>query len=191
MKTKIIVLLLIFSSVLLSGCAGDEQPSPEEDITPEETVTPVENATAVETPEEDVTEVETETPAEDVTEVETETPAEDVTEVETETPEENETGGTVGAATPEIRSAAYTVRLDNNMASPSSLEIKQGETVAWLNWEDNPKRIFTLVSEEKLFDETNLSYKRPFAYTFNETGEYHFSVIGQPRMNVTVSVVEP
>lgn len=179
MKTKIIVLLLIFSSVLLSGCAGDEQPSPEEDITPEETVTPVENATAVETP------------AENGTEVETETPAEDVTEVETGTPEENETEGSVGAATPEIRSAAYTVRLDNNMASPSSLEIKQGETVAWLNWEDNPKRIFTLVSEEKLFDETNLSYKRPFAYTFNETGEYHFSVVGQPRMNVTVSVVEP
>lgn len=179
MKTKIIVLLLIFGVVLLSGCTGDEQPSPDENATPEETTTPVENLTAVETPEENVTAIETETPEENVT------------AVETETPEENETEETGGVTTSDIRSATYTVRLDNNMARPSSLEIKQGETVAWLNIEDNPKRTFTLVSEENLFENTNLVYKRSFTYTFNETGDYHFSVIGQPRMNVTVSVVEP
>jgi len=50
MKTKIIVLLLIFGTILLSGCTGNEQPSPKENATPEENVTPVENAT-VETPE--------------------------------------------------------------------------------------------------------------------------------------------
>lgn len=179
MKIKIIVLLLIFGVVLLSGCAENEQPSPDENATPEETTTPVENLTAVETPEENVTAVETETPEENVT------------AVETETPEENETEGTVGVTTPEIKKTPYSVRLDNNMASPSSLEIKKGETVAWLNIEDNPKRTFTLVSEENLFEDTNLVYKRSFAYTFNETGEYQFSVVGQPRMNVTVSVVEP
>ena len=47
------------------------------------------------------------------------------------------------------------------------------------------------MSEEKLFDDTRLAYKRAFTYTFNETGDYHFSVVGQPRMNVTVSVAEP
>jgi PBP1b-binding outer membrane lipoprotein LpoB len=182
MKTKIIVLLLIFGIVLLSGCAGDEQPSPEENATPEETSTPVENLTDVET-----------TPEENVTVVETETPEENITVAETETPEENENEGTVkgtvGVSTPGIKQTPYTVRLDNNMASPSSLEIKKGEAVAWLNTEDNPRRTFTLVSEENLFENTNLVYKRSFAYTFNETGVYNFSVVGQPRMNVTVSVV--
>ncbi|AYK16133.1 MAG: hypothetical protein ACOX7X_01195 [Methanosarcina flavescens] len=181
MKIKIIVLLLIFGVVLLSGCAEDEQPSPDENDTPVET----------ETPEENVTAVETETPEENVTAVETETPEENVTAVETETPEESETEKTGGVITPGTKPTTYTIRLDNNRASRSNLEIKQGDTIAWLNWEDSPRRTFTLVSEENLFDNTNLAYKRPFAYTFNETGEYHFSVVGQPRMNVTVSVVEP
>lgn len=169
MKTKLIVLLLIFGVVLFSGCAGDEQPSPDENGTP----------------------VETETPEENVTAVETETPEENVTAVEAETPEENETEETGGVTTSDRRPATYTIRLDNNMARPSSLEIKQGDRVVWLNWEDSPRRVFTLVSEENLFNNTNLVYKRSFTYTFNETGEYHFSVVGQPRMNVTVSVVEP
>ena len=58
---KIIVLLLVLGTVLLSGCAGNEQPSPEENVTPEESVTPGENVTVVETetPEENVTVVET------------------------------------------------------------------------------------------------------------------------------------
>ena len=57
--------------------------------------------------------------------------------------------------------------------------------------EDSPKRVLTLVSEEKLFENTKLVYKRAFTYTFNETGDYHFSIVGQPKMNVTVNVAEP
>jgi len=167
MKTKIIVLLLIFGAVLLSGCTGNEQPSPEDNVTPEE------NVTVVETPEENVTNVETETPEENITS------------------EDNDTEGTVGVSTPDIRETPYTVRLENNRASPSNLEVREGETVAWLNLEDNPKRVFTLVSEENLFENTNLVYRRAFAYTFNETGDYNFSIVGQPRMNVSVNVVEP
>jgi len=81
--------------------------------------------------------------------------------------------------------------LENYRASASSLEIKRGETVAWINLQEDPKRAFTLVSEQGLFENANLVYRRPFAYTFNETGNYDFSVIGQPKMNVTVDVVEP
>lgn len=185
MKSKIIVLLLIFGVVLLSGCTGNEQPSPEGNATPEETVTPVENITVVETPEENITAAETESPKKNVTAVETETPPENVTS------EENETDGTIRISTPDIKQTPYTIRLDYYKASTSSLEIKKGETVAWLNMQDKPRRAFTLVSEENLFENVNLLYKRSFAYTFNETGDYHFSVVGQPKMNVTVSVVEP
>lgn len=179
MKTKIIVLLLIFGTILFSGCMGNEQSSPKENATPEENVTPVENTTVVGTPEENVTPVENKTAEENVT----------------TTLEGNETTvgteGGLGISTPEIKGTPYMVRLDNNRASSSGFEIKKGESVAWINTQDNPKRVFTLVSEENLFNNTSLVYKRSFVYTFNETGDYHFSVVGKPRMNVNVSVAEP
>ncbi|WP_410507105.1 hypothetical protein RSJ42_09715 [Methanosarcina hadiensis] len=178
MKTKLIILLLVLSVVLFSGCAGNEQPSPEENLTPEETVTPEETIT----PEETETPVATETPEE------VETPAINDTE-ENVTAEENNTEG--GAAVNNSSSRVYTVRLDNFRASVPSLDIKEGETVAWLNYQDSPRRVFTLVSEQGLFDNQSLSYRRSFAYTFNEAGTYDFTVVGQPRMNVTVNVNEP
>jgi plastocyanin len=176
MKTKLIVLLLVLSVVLFSGCTGNEQPSPEENVTPEETVTPEEIAT----PEE------TETPAETETPEEVETPAVTETEEENVTAEENETEE--GEAVNNSNGKVYTIRLDNYRASASSLDIKTGETVAWINYQDSPRRVFTLVSEQGLFDNQSLSYRRSFAYTFNETGSYNFTVVGQPRMNVSVTV---
>jgi plastocyanin len=175
MKTKIIVLLLVLGAVLFSGCAGNEQPpSPEENATPGETTTQGEN----------ITPVQPETPGENVTVTETETPEENVIS------EENATSGALEVLTPDIKEAAYHVRLKDYRASASSLEIKEGEKVAWINMQENPKRPLTLVSEQDLFENTNLVYKHPFTYTFNETGEYNFSVVGQPRMNVSVSVIE-
>lgn len=176
MKTKIIVLLLIFGAVLLSGCTGNEQPSTEKNATPEETVTPVENTTVVGTPEENVTSEENVTPEVNVTSEENVTPGEN---------------GRLNISTSEIKETPYLLRLINNRVSSSSLEIKKGESVSWINMEDNPKRVLILVSEEKLFENTNLTYRRAFTYTFNETGDYNFSIVGQPRMNVTVSVAEP
>lgn len=176
MKTKIIVLLLILGAVLFSGCAGNEQsPSPEENATPEETTTPGEN----------ITPVQPETPGENVTVTETETPEENVTA------EENATTGVSEVSTSGIQKApSYLVRLENYRASASSLEIKEGEAVAWINKQENPKRLLILVSEENLFENKKLGYRQTFAYTFNETGEYNFSIVGQPRMNVSVNVVE-
>jgi len=188
MKTKIIVLLLIFGAVLFSGCTGNEQPSTEKNATPEETVTPVENTTVVGTPEENVTSEENETPEVNGTSEENVTPEVNVTSEENVTPGEN---GRLNISTSEIKQTPYLLRLINNRVSSSSLEIKKGESVSWINMEDNPKRVLILVSEEKLFENTNLAYRHAFTYTFNETGDYHFSIVGQPRMNVTVGVAEP
>lgn len=181
MDTKLIVLLLVLSVVLFSGCTGKEQTSREENVTPEETVTPKEN----------VTPEETETPAETETSEEVETPTVTETEKENVTTEENETekGPVVNESS--IRTTPSTIRLDKYRASASTLDIKEGEKVAWLNYQDNPRRTFTLVSEQGLFDNQNLVYKRSFVYTFNETGTYNFTVIGQPKMNVSVTVSEP
>lgn len=175
MKIKIIVLLLILGAVLFSGCTGNQQsPSPEKNATPEETTAPGEN----------VTPVQPETPGENVTAIKTETSKENVTS------KENATSGALEVLTPDIKEAAYQVRLKDYRASASSLEIKKGEKVAWINMQENPKRPLTLVSEQNLFDNTNLVYKHPFTYMFNETGEYNFSIVGQPRMNVSVNVVK-
>jgi plastocyanin len=184
MKTKVIVLLLVLGVVLFSGCTGNEQPSPEENATPEEIVTPE----VIETPEETETPAETETPEEVETPVVTE-PEEEVIPGENET--ENETGEGPVVTTPSIRKTPYTIRLDNFRAYPSSLDIKEGETVAWINFQDSPRRVFTLRSEEGLFEDTGLVYRRSFAYTFNETGAYSFTIVGQPRMNVNITVNEP
>jgi PBP1b-binding outer membrane lipoprotein LpoB len=178
MKIKIIVLLLVLGAVLLSGCLGDEKPSPENNATPAETVTPKENVT----PSTNVTQEENVTPVESVT------PEENITAVETVTPVGNVTPAAGQITTPDIRTTPYMIRLENYRATPASLEIKKGESVAWMNEQDNPKRKFTLVSEEGLFNDTTLVYKRAFTYTFNETGDYKFSIVGQPRMSVSVSV---
>lgn len=162
MKTKIIVLLLMLGAVLLSGCAGNKQPP-----------SPEENTTVVEKPQENVTAVETGASEENITS------------------EENETAGVSEISNPDIKEAAYQIRLKDYRASASSLEINKGEKVAWINMQENPTRILTLVSEEKLFENKRLNYRRPFVYTFNETGGYNFSIIGQPRMNVSVNVVQP
>lgn len=181
MKAKIIVLLLFMSAVILSGCVGEEQQTGE-NITENETVTPGESLTESETatPEETVTESETATPEETVTENET------VPE-ETETPEENVTEDGVEITT-STEPKTYTIRIQYYVARPSSLDIKVGDTLAWINLHDSPKRTFTLVSEDGLFENTTLAYRRTFSYTFNETGDYNFSVVGQPKMSVEVAV---
>lgn len=190
MKIKIIVLLLVLATVLFSGCTGNEQPTPEENVTPEETVTPEE----VETPEEMETPAEAEIPTPEEVETPAVTePGEEVTPGDNETENETETGTGDGPVivTPAIRATPYTIRLDNFRAYPSSLDIKEEETVAWINYQDSPRRVFTLQSEEGLFEDINLVYRRSFAYTFNETGTYNFTIVGQPRMNVTITVSEP
>jgi len=173
MKTKLIILLLLLGTIFLSGCTGDNQPSPEENISSEGAITPEENVSP-----EEVT-----TPEQNLTPAETE-PGVNIT------PVQNETGGSEPSVTG-VNEAPYLIRLNNNRASASNLEIKKGETVAWINLQENPKRVFTLVSEQGLFEDTNLAYRKPFAYTFNETGQYNFTVVGQPKMKVDVNVVEP
>jgi len=180
MKAKIIVLLLVLSAVLLSGCVGDEQPAEE----PEEIETPEEN----ETSEEEMTPEENETSEEEMIPEDEVTPEENETSEEEMIPEDEVTSEGPVIISSEIRKDPYVIRIDNYRATPASLEIKTGETVAWINFQD---RIFTLVSEEGLFENTNLANRRSFPYTFEETGTYNFSVLGQGRMDVTITVEEP
>ena len=109
-----------------------------------------------------------------------ETP-EEVEEIPVEEPE-------VVEELPAVDPQTYTIRMEYYMVRiPSPFEINRGDTVVWRNSQD-PKRLLTLVSEDGLWENTNLVYGRTFIYTFNESGTYNFSVMGQPRMSGSIVV---
>ena len=70
---------------------------------------------------------------------------------------------------------------------PSAVNINKGEAVRWLS--RKPQGSFILVSEDGLFEDVELFYKRTFFHTFSETGTYKFSVKDMPQMNGTVTVI--
>ncbi len=143
-KTIIVLLMLILTSVFFAGCIGDDEPVIEETI-------PVID----ETPEE-------------------------VEEIPIEEPEVEE-------ETPAVDPQTYSIRLEYYQARPSTLEINRGDTVVWRNSQD-PKRLLEIVSEDGLWESTNLVYGRTLVYTFNESGTYNFSVTGQLRMSGSIVV---
>ncbi|HJH30091.1 MAG TPA: hypothetical protein C5S51_10465 [Methanosarcinaceae archaeon] len=146
-KTIIVFLMLIATSVFFAGCIGDDDPVIEETI-------PVIN----ETPEEV-----------------------EIEEIPVEEPE-------VVEEIPAVDPQTYTIRMEHYMVRiPSPFEINRGDTVVWRNNQD-PKRYLTVVSENGLWENTTLGYRQTLLYTFNESGTYNFSVIGQSRMSGSIVV---
>jgi len=70
---------------------------------------------------------------------------------------------------------------------PETLELKKGETLVWKNL-NKPKRSFTLVSEEELFEDQLMGYGRSFSYTFDKAGDYTFKLEEIPDTELTISV---
>jgi plastocyanin len=69
---------------------------------------------------------------------------------------------------------------------PSELTITRGDLISWWNYKRQGS--YTLVSEDGLFEDTELLYMRYLNHTFKDTGTYRFSVEGLPHMNLTVTV---
>ena len=110
-----------------------------------------------------------------------ETP-EEVEEIPVEEPE-------VVEEAPAVDPQTYTIRMEYFLVRPATLEINESDTVVWRNSQQNPARIFTLVSEDGLWENTNLVYGRKLIYTFNESGTYNYSVLGQEaRMSGSIVV---
>ena len=88
---------------------------------------------------------------------------------------------------PEGPTKDHTVRLEYyEVMKPSELEISRGDTVSW--WSYKRQGTYVLVSEEGLFQNTELEYSVPFSYTFNKAGTYSFTVEDVQAMNMTVMV---
>ncbi len=200
MAIKKLILLFIVLSVLISGClnSGEEQELEDEDSGGDSGssggYSGGQRYEEVQTAEETITSEELGTPVETETFEEIETPFETETAEETLTPEGAGTiaeGQTENLTEEEAWQPAeteprtYLVRLREYVIIPSELEINVGDLVVWRNFEDS---VFTLTSEEGLFEDQRLGYGNTFNYTFTETGNYSFSVSGYPNMRMTITV---
>lgn len=89
--------------------------------------------------------------------------------------------------TEQIQGAENSVLIRGSVFSPETLELKKGETLVWKNL-NKPKRSFTLVSEEGLFDDQIMGYGKSFSYTFDKAGDYNFKLEEVPDAELIVIV---
>lgn len=81
----------------------------------------------------------------------------------------------------------HNILINSFYISPKVREINRTDTVVWRNQKKEPG-IFTLKSEDGLWEDQRISYGRTFKYTFNETGNYSFYIPPYSGMNVTITV---
>ena len=72
---------------------------------------------------------------------------------------------------------------------PLENTVEQGQTIIFKN-EDLHRRPFTLVSEENLFPQTTLTFRRSLFVQFDETGTYNFYLEEKPTVTVQLTVVD-
>ncbi|WP_321417977.1 hypothetical protein [uncultured Methanomethylovorans sp.] len=179
MKVKTLILLLMLSSVMLSGCTDDKTTDSGinatdnvSNISTENVTTDTTNTTYLNESEQSVTTTAEEQPAVNVpaVNVSTEDTTTDVLKV-------------VDTGSPRT----FTVRLEKYLSSPNTLVVAPKDTVYWTNFND-PRRLFVLTSEDGLWETKSLGYRESFGYTFNETGTFNYSITGYPRMSGTIIV---
>jgi plastocyanin len=71
------------------------------------------------------------------------------------------------------------------MFTPTSLPVKAGGTVTWLNKDEEPH---TVVSDTGLFHSSAMDTNDSYSFKFDEAGTYHFTCSIHPRMIGTIVV---
>jgi len=86
----------------------------------------------------------------------------------------------------------YTVLISGNAFNPSSVTVKKGSIVTWINMDFAQHTVTSGTHEQKagLFDSGLLRHMDSFSFTFNETGTYQYHCDPHPWMNGTVIVEE-
>ncbi len=162
MKAKLLLIFLILLSFSVIGCVDDtEEPMNDSNMTNESS--------------EDIV---NETVPDDIITNET-VEDEELSEEE----EEDKPQDVVESTNPKT----YTIYMKNFHTQPSNLTINRGDTVAWFN-DNEPTRLFTLVSNEGLWENENIVKRKSFRYTFNESGTYTYKVLTWDQMKGTIIV---
>jgi plastocyanin len=71
------------------------------------------------------------------------------------------------------------------MFNPTSLTVKAGSTVTWVNMDDEPH---TVVSDTGMFKSGGLDTNESYSFKFDKPGTYHFTCTIHPRMVGTIVV---
>ena len=75
--------------------------------------------------------------------------------------------------------------VQNFMFTPTSLKIKAGSTVTWINKDDEPHTVF---SDKGLFRSGALDTNEQFSYKFDQPGTYRYLCTIHPQMLGTIVV---
>jgi plastocyanin len=67
--------------------------------------------------------------------------------------------------------ATNTITIQNTAFYPTTLNVKPGTTVTWINKDNETQNI---VSNNGVFDSGNLKTNQSYNYTFNQSGSYPF-----------------
>jgi plastocyanin len=78
-----------------------------------------------------------------------------------------------------------TVLIKDFMFAPTSLTIKAGSPVTWVNNDDEPHSV---VSDSGLFRSGGLDTGERYSFRFDKPGTYHFTCSIHPRMVGTIVV---
>jgi plastocyanin len=86
-----------------------------------------------------------------------------------------------------VKVSENSVVIRGSVFYPATIELNKGETLVFKNL-NKPKRSFTLVSEEELFEDQLIGYGRSFAYIFDKAGDYTFTLEELTDIELTVTV---
>jgi plastocyanin len=77
------------------------------------------------------------------------------------------------------------VAIRNFSFAPASIEVRAGETITWVNGDDE---IHTITSNQGLFTSPGLEDEQRFSYRFEKPGTYEYRCALHPQMKGTVVV---
>lgn len=92
-----------------------------------------------------------------------------------------------GCTQQESAPAANTITIKGSAFNPSTLTVKVGTNVTWINQDGMPH---TVTSDSGLFDSGSLSSGNTFVYMFNTPGTYDYHCSIHPPMTGKIVVVE-
>lgn len=91
----------------------------------------------------------------------------------------------ISGCTSQTQNTANTVNIQNMAFSPSTLNVKVGTTVTWVNRDSTAHDV---VSDTGLFNSGNLNNGQSYSYTFNQAGSFPYHCGIHPSMTGTIVV---
>jgi plastocyanin len=80
---------------------------------------------------------------------------------------------------------ANTIVVKSFMFAPTSVKVKAGTSITWMNKDEEPH---TIASDDGLFRSGALDTDESYSFKFDKPGTYHYTCTIHPRMVGTITV---